>query len=78
MVNNLADNTRFHVIVQGLLKEVAEKHPHLHIYSEMVALLWEQRNERGAHLREELWNNLGRMRPFSLLCGYPKSAFHSQ
>ncbi len=78
MVDGLPDNTRFHVIVQGLLKEVAEKHPHLHIYGEMVALLWEQGNEKGTHLLEELWNNLGRMRPFSLLCGYPKSAFHSE
>ena len=78
MLNGLPDHTRFHVIVQGMLKDVAEKHPYLHIYGEMVALLWEQGNERATHLLEELWNNLGRMRPFSLLCGYPRSAFHSE
>ncbi len=78
MANGLPDNTRFHILVQGLLKEVAEKHLHLHIYGEMVALLWKEGNEKGTHLLEELWNNLGRVRPFSLLCGYPKGAFRSE
>jgi len=78
MLNGLPDHTRFHVIMQGLLQKTAEMHPYLHIYGEMVALLWQQGNEKGTHLLEELWNNLGRMRPFSLLCGYPKSAFHSE
>ena len=78
MLNGLPDHTRFHVIVQGLLQKTAETHPYLHIYGEMVALLWEQGNEKATHLLEELWNNLGRMRPFSLLCGYPKKAFDSE
>lgn len=78
MLNGLPDHTRFHVIVQGLLKQIAETYPYLHIYGEMVALLWEQGNEKATHLLEELWNNLGRIRPFSLLCGYPKSAFDSE
>lgn len=78
MVHGLPDNTRFHVIVQGMLLKVAEEHSHLHIYGEMVALLWQDGNEKGTHLLEELWNNLGRMRPFSLLCGYPKSAFATE
>lgn len=77
MVDGLPDNTRFHVIVQRILKRVATKHPHLHIYGEMVALLWQNGHEKATHLLEELWNNLGRMRPFSLLCGYPKAAFAS-
>jgi hypothetical protein len=59
------------------MKAVAIKHPYLHIYGEMVALLWQQGNEKGTLLLEELWNNLGRLRPFSLLCGYPKNAFRS-
>lgn len=78
MLNGLPDNTRFHVIVQGLLQKTAETHPYLHVYGEMVALLWDQGNGKATHLLEELWNNLGRMRPFSLLCGYPKSAFGSE
>lgn len=77
MLNGLPDHTRFHVIVQGLLKDVAARHAYLHIYGEMVALLWKQGNEEGTLLLEELWNNLGRMRPFSLLCGYPKNAFRT-
>jgi hypothetical protein len=78
MLDGMPDHTRFHVIVQGLLKDVASKHPYMHIYGEMVALLWQQGNEQGTLLLEELWNNLGRMRPFSLLCGYPKNAFRTE
>ena len=77
MLDGLPDHKRFNVIVQGLLQKTSETYPYLHIYGEMVALLWQKGNEMGTHLLEELWNNLGRMRPFSLLCGYPKSAFDS-
>lgn len=77
MVDGSPDRTRFHVIVQGMLKEVATEHPHLHVYGELVALLWQDGNEAGTHLLEAMWNDLGRMRPFSLLCGYPRSAFAS-
>ena len=73
MLNGLPGHMRSHVILQGLLQKTAEAHPYLRIYGEMVALFWQQGNERGRNVLEELWNNLGRMRPLSLLCGYPRA-----
>ena len=40
------------------------------IYGEMVNLLWRDGNSRAALRLEELWNDLGKARPFDLLCGY--------
>jgi hypothetical protein len=46
-------------------------------YGEMVTLLWNQGNHAAALQLEELWNNLGRIRNFSLLCSYPKHELES-
>lgn len=45
------------------------------IYGEMVAVLWAEGNPLAAIHLERLWNKLGAQRDFSLLCGYPSSAF---
>ena len=45
------------------------------IYGEMVALLWADGNHLAAIHLERLWNKLAEQRDFSLLCGYPSSAF---
>ncbi|HMC97580.1 MAG TPA: MEDS domain-containing protein, partial [Flavobacteriales bacterium] len=64
--------------ITDTLMTIARGYPKLHIYGEMVALLMEAGNHRAVHMLEELWNNLGRVRPFALLCGYPRSAFATQ
>ncbi len=46
----------------------------LHLYGEMVSLLWEAGDIPGAIELEKLWNELGDQLPFSLLCGYPSSS----
>ena len=45
------------------------------IYGEMVAVLWAEGNALAAIHLERLWNKLGNQRNFTLLCGYPSSAF---
>lgn len=45
------------------------------IYGEMVAVLWAEGNALAAIHLERLWNKLGSQRNFTLLCGYPSSAF---
>jgi PAS domain S-box-containing protein len=47
-------------------------------YGEMVDLLWRDGNKDGAIELEELWNELGRSRPFSLLCAYVMDDFHTK
>ena len=49
----------------------------MRIYGEMVAVLWDQGNVAAAIELERLWNDLAIRHPFSLLCAYPTSAFHT-
>ena len=44
-------------------------------YGEMVALLWDDGDVASALALEDLWNDLGDVRAFELLCAYPMSAF---
>lgn len=53
-----------------VLELVASSHLRLHVYGEMVDVLMQQGNARAAWELEFLWNELGRKRTFSLLCGY--------
>lgn len=45
------------------------------IYGEMVALLWDDGQFERALQLEALWNRLGDLFSFSLLCGYPMRGF---
>jgi hypothetical protein len=47
----------------------------LRIYGELVEILAEEGNFRGAAALEDLWNELGTLVPFSLLCGYSSVHF---
>src|SRR5262245_49150217 len=44
-------------------------------YGEMVDILWRGGNQRAAIALEELWNDLGHLHAFELLCGYALAAF---
>jgi len=44
-------------------------------YGEMVDVLWRGGNQRAAIALEELWNDLGKVHSFGLLCGYALAAF---
>ncbi|HET7825298.1 MAG TPA: MEDS domain-containing protein [Anaeromyxobacter sp.] len=44
-------------------------------YGEMVDVLWRRGNPGGAARLEEMWNELARTHPFSLLCAYSMSNF---
>jgi PAS domain S-box-containing protein len=44
-------------------------------YGEMVDILWQGGNQRAAIALEELWNDLGKVHAFDLLCGYALAAF---
>jgi len=49
----------------------------VHIFGEMVRVLWEAGNVTGAIELEECWNELAEERSFVLLCGYPHSVLDS-
>ncbi len=62
--------------VGALVSRLSEASPAgLRIYGEMVELLARDRNYGAAARLEELWNELGRQHPFTLLCGYSAAHF---
>lgn len=76
MVDGMPDERRFRAIVGGQLRMLSMKHEGLHIYGEMVAVLFEAGLTKAAMALEALWNGLASERRFALLCAYPLSLFH--
>jgi hypothetical protein len=54
---------------------IAQSTAGLRIYSELVELLAEEADLRGAQLLERLWNEVNERQPFTLLCGYSAAHF---
>jgi hypothetical protein len=65
------DRGRFRSVIAGLIRRAAAGGRHVRVYGEMVALLWDAGHVTMAIELEAMWNGLGALLPFSLLCGYP-------
>jgi hypothetical protein len=65
--------SRFEEEVGGLLDRFPDKH--VRVFGEMVDLLSRAGRVEAAIALEELWNDFGRRRDFSLLCGYHLNVF---
>lgn len=74
MVNGMPNEALFHEHVTQRLERLVQRHPRLHIYGEIVAVMIEEGHLRAAKELEYLWNELGRQRVFNLLCGYPEGS----
>ncbi len=72
MLDGAPDPTRFWTTIVATATGSGRR---VRIYGEMVAGLWAEGNVAAAIALEDLWNELGRIRPFSLLCAYPTTAF---
>lgn len=66
---------QFHLIVGGLIADVARSHRSVRVFGEMVALLWEAGDVTAAAQLEEFWNALAEEQEFTLWCGYPTAEF---
>jgi PAS domain S-box-containing protein len=76
MVEGKPDAGRFQATVEPLIVRAAADAPRpVHVYGEMVALLWGDGNREGAVALERLWNDLAKRQRFSLLCTYPMRLF---
>lgn len=77
MVDGVPDPDRFATQVGGILRVVTAARPRgrLRIYGEMVDLLWLDGRHDAAIKLEELWNELGLVHSFSLLCAYGMGNF---
>lgn len=65
------DPERFRSVMSGLIRRAAAGGRPVRIYGEMVAVLWDGGHVALAIELEGLWNGLGELFPFALLCGYP-------
>jgi hypothetical protein len=68
------DAARFDEALGGLVRELAARR-RLRIYGEMVEILAEEANYRGADQLEALWNGLAERTPLKLFCGYSSAHF---
>ena len=74
MRNGWPDEGLFLKVIGQIIQSAQGNKP-VRIYGEMVAVLWAEGNALAAIHLERLWNKLGSQRNFTLLCGYPSSAF---
>ncbi len=75
MRGNAPDPAKLEEVMGSLVAQLAERPGRLHIYGEMVDVLAEAGNYRGAHRLEELWNGIASRTPFNLFCGYTSAHF---
>jgi PAS domain S-box-containing protein len=77
MVEEWPDERRFTDVLGGIIAAAAAAHPHatVHVFGEMVALLWADGKHDAAVRLEKMWNDLARTMTFSLMCGYAIGSF---
>jgi signal transduction histidine kinase len=76
MIGGLPDSKLFAQAVCGVFDGSGAAH--VHAYGEMVDVLWRDGNPVAAVRLEDLWNDLGRQRSFSLLCAYGLRNFEGE
>ena len=64
---------RFRSVIGGVLRQAAGRR--IRAFGEMVALLWDEGRVPAAIDLEDLWNDMLRELPVSLLCAYPSKSF---
>lgn len=74
MIDGLPDERRFIQALAPMIEQAAGGR-RLHIFGEMVALLWAAGNREAAIRLEQLWNERMQNREFVLLCAYPMRGF---
>ena len=77
MVDGAPDKARFFGVIGPIIEKADADWTKVRAFGEMVAVLWAEGNREGAIALEELWNQLGKIYSFTLLCAYPKMGFGS-
>ena len=80
MVAGMPEWEPFRTLVGGTIDRclAASERKRVRLYGEMVDVLWRDGNPQAAIRLEELWNDLGRAQPFSLLCAYVMGNFFKE
>lgn len=74
MVADWPDPASFWQAISPLVRQAAKSGQPVHVFGEMVALLWEAGLVSAAIEVEAMWNELSAQCPFTLLCAYPASS----
>lgn len=74
MVEGQIDQGDFRRVLGGILDKGFDVGRPVHVYGEMVALLWDAGDVLAALELESLWNDLIESHHFSLLCAYPSAS----
>ena len=75
MVDGEPSPESFAKVVGSMIARAAKGRRRVRVFGELVALLWADGNLAAAIRLEELWNDLGKIHAFSLLCAYPMHSF---
>ncbi len=81
LVGGAIDQAQFNETIGGILGRVRsaiDGDSRVAVFGEMVALLWAEGKAEEALRLEQLWNELGKVHTFSLLCAYPITGFNSE
>jgi len=79
MLGTMPDARRFNDNIGGALrKQLNGGDAKLRIYGEMVDVLWRDGNAEAALRLEDLWNDIEKEIPFSLLCAYSLDRFFGE
>ncbi len=72
------DWDKFSSLVGGIIEErvAGRSGLRVHLYGEMVDLLWRDGHKQAAIRLEEMWNDLAKVHLFSLLCSYRLGNFY--
>jgi hypothetical protein len=71
------DRAAFDAHIRPAILAAGEAPGPVRVYGEIVALLWAAGHVNAALELEGFWNELGRVIPFSLYCGYPRQSVES-
>lgn len=73
LVNGGCGVDRFEELLGSRIRALVARYGGLHLYGEVMALLWAGGGVAAALELERRWNELAREVPFRLCCGYPTS-----
>jgi PAS domain S-box-containing protein len=77
-IDDMPDRELFMRVVGSVVESLGTRGDgwaRVHAYGEMVDLLWQAGNRRGAVALEQMWSDLAAVYPFDLLCAYAMEGF---
>jgi PAS domain S-box-containing protein len=79
MVGGMPDWSRFKEVIGAIITSGRKgRDGRVRAYGEMVDLLWRDGHPKAAIALEELWNDVGKIHSFSLLCAYVMGNFYKE